>query len=62
MKLPFLSEPVEGHLLIKAAKGLKLFKHNADQKKQKLPVLYKNGQYDITLDKSLDTYWLFLTE
>lgn len=60
-QLPFLSEPVEGQLLIKAAKGLKLFKQDFNQKKQNIPVSYKNGQYVITLDKSMETYWLFLT-
>ncbi|MDP3818621.1 MAG: cellulase family glycosylhydrolase [Methylotenera sp.] len=61
-QLPFLSEPVEGQLLIKAAKGLKLFKRDINQKKQELPISYKNGQYVIKLDKSMGTYWLFMTE
>ncbi len=61
-QLPFLSEPVEGQLLIKAVKGLKLFKRDTNQKKQELPSLYKDGQYVITLDKSIGTYWLFMTE
>lgn len=60
-QLPFLSEPVEGQLLIKAPKGLRLYKRDLNQKKQEIPVSYKNGQYVITLDKSLGTYWLFLT-
>jgi len=61
-QLPFLSEPIEGKLLIKALKGLKLFKRDINQKKQEVPISYKNGQYVITLDKSLGTYWLFLTQ
>jgi len=61
-QLPFLSEPVEGQLLIKAVKGLKLFKRDTNQKKQELPSLYTDGQYVITLDKSIGTYWLFMTE
>jgi len=61
-QLPFLSEPVEGQLIIKAAKGLKLFKRDIDQKKHELPMSYKNGRYVIKLDKSMETYWLFLTE
>jgi len=60
--LPFLSEPVEGLLLIKAPKGLKLFKLDIKHKKQELPVLYNNGQYVISLNKSLETYWLFMTK
>jgi len=61
-QLPFLSEPVEGRLLIKAVKGLKLYKHDFNQKKQEIPVSYKDGQYSISLNKSLGTYWLFLTD
>jgi hypothetical protein len=60
--LPFLSEPVEGSLLIKAPKGLKLFKQSGKQQKKEIPVLYNNGQYTINLDKSLGTYWLFLSK
>lgn len=60
-ELPFRSEPVEGQLKIKAPKGLKLFRHLVDQKKE-VPVMYKNGQYLITLEKSLGTYWLSLAE
>lgn len=59
-QLPFLSEPVEGQILIKAPKGLKLFKRDINQKKQEIPISYKNGQYVITLDKTMGTYWLFL--
>lgn len=61
-QLPFLSEPVEALLLIKAPKGLKLFKWDINHKKQELPVIYNNGQYTISLNKSLETYWLFMTK
>jgi len=60
-ELPFRSEPVEGQLQIKAPKGLKLFKHLSDEKKE-IPVTYKNGQYLIILDKNLGTYWLSLAK
>ncbi|MDP1766682.1 MAG: cellulase family glycosylhydrolase [Methylotenera sp.] len=61
-KLPYLSEPVEGSISINAPKGLKLFTRDKTQQKKIIPFLYKNGQYVITLDKSLATYWLFMTE
>ena len=60
-ELPFRSEPVEGQLQIKAPKGLKLFKHLLDQRKE-IPVAFKNGQYSVVLDKNLGTYWLSLSE
>jgi hypothetical protein len=61
-KLPFYSEPVIGQILIKAPKGLKLFKVSGDQQGKEIPVKYSNGQYTINLDKSLKTYWLALTK
>jgi hypothetical protein len=60
-QMPFLSEPVLGNLTIKAPSGLQLYKHVAGQKKLKIPVFYQNGRYIITLDKSLHTYWMSLT-
>ncbi len=59
-KLPFISEPVIGQLMIKAGKGLKLFKRNQSQVEQQVPVQYQNGQYVINLDATLKTYWLSL--
>jgi len=61
-ELPFLSEPIEGRLLIKAPGGLKLFKHLAQQQKKEIPTSYENGHYSIALNRSLDTYWMFLTK
>lgn len=59
-KLPFFSEPMIGQLIIKAGKGLKLYKRNQTQVDQPLPMEYQNGQYVINLDFSLKTYWLSL--
>jgi hypothetical protein len=59
-KLPFLSEPVIGQLTIKAGKGLKLYKRNKSQQEEQVPMQYQNGQYVISLDESLKTYWLNL--
>ncbi len=61
-RLPFLSEPVEGSLLIKAPKGLKLYKHIAGQKKKEIPISYEDGRYAIKLDKTAGTYWMSLME
>ena len=60
-ELPFYSEPVEGHLVIRAPKGLKLYKEDRFAKKrQEIPAPYRNGRYRINLDRSLATYWLVL--
>lgn len=59
-ELPFLSEPVEGRLLIRAKKGLKLYRKGTLQEMKEMPVAFRNGRYIIELDKSLDTHWLFL--
>ena len=61
-ELPFLSEPVEGQLRIKANKGLKLIKQGASQQGRVISAPYKDGHYLITLDKTLATYWLVLSE
>ena len=60
-RLPYRSEPVIGHITIRAPKGLKLFKENpsmADQ--QEILASNVNGHYEINLDRDLDTYWLVL--
>ena len=61
-KLPFFSEPVEGELKIKAIEGLKLTKQGSDKQSQLVKSTYKDGYYFITLDKTLQTYWLTLSE
>lgn len=59
--MPYLSEPVEGTLTIRAPRGLKLYRNiNASGEKQHIAVPYNNGRYVITLDKLVMTYWLFL--
>ncbi|HEX8981098.1 MAG TPA: hypothetical protein VF811_15435 [Parasulfuritortus sp.] len=58
----FLAEPVEGHLSIRAAKGLRLYKLGSIATKQEIPAAYRNGKYEIDLDRSLDTYWLMLSK
>ncbi|MGB4811288.1 MAG: cellulase family glycosylhydrolase [Methylophilaceae bacterium] len=61
-KLPFLSEPVEGEIKIKAIEGHKLTKKGNDLDGKEVKVTYKDGYYVINLDKKLQTYWLVLEQ
>lgn len=57
----FRSEPVLGHLTIRAKKGLKFYKRNGDiQLETKIPASYVDGQYRIELGPDIGTYWLFM--
>lgn len=58
--LPFRSEPILGQLMIRAPKGMRLFKRTIGQKEKGIPVVYSDGKYVINLDASLETSWLFL--
>ena len=58
--MPFFSEPVEGEVFIQAPEGLMLYKRDKRGKKKEIPMRYEDGRYHINLDKSLETYWLFL--
>jgi hypothetical protein len=47
----FRSEPVKGHLSVRASSGLKLYKQFAGSSRQKeLPISYEAGRYQINLD------------
>jgi hypothetical protein len=60
-QLPFYSEPVEGRLMIRAPKGLRLQKKKASAKvMQEIPTPYRDGRYLIALDRTLQTFWLTL--
>src|SRR5665213_12160 len=55
------SEPVIGHLTIRAGEGLKLYKQFAGStRQQELPISYEAGRYQIDLGPRLGTYWLQL--
>jgi len=59
--LPFYSEPVEGSILIAAPPGLSLsVRDGRNGKARRLPVSYNHGQYEISLDRSLQSSWLVL--
>ena len=60
-RMPFHSEPVVGRLTIHARRGLKLYKQlRSASVQQEIPTTYENGQYNISLDQNLGTYWLML--
>jgi hypothetical protein len=62
-RMPFHSEPVLGHLTIRASEGLKLYKSSGIlNDKLQIPTAYNNGQYQISLEPSLATYWLILKQ
>ncbi len=57
----FRSEPVVGHLTIRAKQGLKFYRRDGDiQIETKIPAAYANGRYRIELEPDLGTYWLFM--
>ena len=58
-ELPFRSEPVAGRLVIRAQKGLRLFK-NTSTREEPISVTFASGEYRILLDKDIGTYWLVL--
>ena len=60
-RLPYHSEPVIGHITVRAPGGLRLYKQAAPASApQTLSAPYENGRYQISLDKNLGTYWLML--
>ncbi|MCP5380915.1 MAG: glycosyl hydrolase family 5 [Kordiimonadaceae bacterium] len=59
-KMPFLSEPASGTIMITASAGLKLYLINKYGKQFDMPVSYENGSYKISIDEKLDSYWLAL--
>ena len=59
-KMPFLSEPIEGVLRIRAREGLKLYLLSAVGYKRALNVKRTNGEYIVPLDEKLGTYWMML--
>jgi hypothetical protein len=56
----FRSEPVVGHLTIRAKSGLKLYKRNRAQVQIEMPASYVDGRYQIDLGPDVGTYWLFM--
>jgi len=57
----YRSEPVVGHLTIRAKQGLRFYRRDGDiQMETKIPATYANGRYRIELQPDLGTYWLFV--
>jgi hypothetical protein len=60
-QIPFYVEPVQGYVVIKAPKGLNLYKKaTATGDMDGVAVAYANGKYTINLDKLSGAHWLFL--
>ena len=60
-EMPFYSELVEGQLIIRARKGLKLYRSgDSKETRNEIAAPYKDGRYRINLDHDLRTYWLLL--
>jgi hypothetical protein len=64
---PFLSEPVEGQLSIRAPEGLRLYTKRLVKKTSpsestevSIPVTYQDGRYKIILEDFIPGHWLFL--
>jgi len=62
-KTYFRSEPVVGHLTIRARPGLKLYSRDAASRTEReLPAAYADGRYQISLPPDLGSYWLFMRQ
>ncbi len=60
-KLPFLSEPVIGEIVVNAPVGLKLYPINrAGKSGTKIATQYINGTYFINLTENANTHWYLL--
>jgi hypothetical protein len=59
-QLPFLSQPVEGHISIRARPGLRLYSVDPSGEKHPVKVNYLNGRYAIELSAALVTFWAVL--
>lgn len=57
----FRSEPVTGHLTIRAKEGLKFYRRHGDIQIE-IPASYADGRYRIELQLDLDTYWLVIKQ
>lgn len=59
--LPFHSEPVEGQLIVRAPRGMKLHTMTTSAGEESgIEVPYRHGRYFLALGRSLRTYWLML--
>lgn len=58
--IPYLAEPVEGRIGIRAARGLKLYGRGAAGKLIELPFTWAEGRYRVELDGAIRSRWLLL--
>jgi hypothetical protein len=61
-RAPFHVEPIEGQIAIRAPQGLRLYKRagGASSSDVALPVAWRDGTYQITLERGLAANWLVL--
>lgn len=61
-RLPYLSQPVEGIVVLKATPGLKPYALDADGSRRELPFSYNDGAYKLTITNRLAGFWILLAE
>lgn len=59
-KTPFLVEPLEGSIHVKAPKGLKAYRNGPFNQWLEMPSTYADGRYTMVLDGSRTVQWLML--
>lgn len=59
-KAPFLVEPIEGEIRVKAPGGLKAYRKASFNKDIDLPAVFANGSYTIKLDSKQTINWIYL--
>jgi hypothetical protein len=59
-QLPFLSQPIEGRISIRARPGLRLYSVNPSGEKHPVKVNYLNGRYEVELSEALVSFWAVL--
>jgi hypothetical protein len=59
-KTPFLVEPLEGSIHVKAPKGLKAYRNGPFNQWLEMPSTYADGRYTMVLDGSRAVQWLML--
>jgi len=57
---PFLVEPLEGSIRVKASKGLKAYRNGPFSQWLEMPSTYANGWYTVVLDGNRAVQWLML--
>lgn len=59
-RIPFLSQPITGHIRIEAQKGLRVYSIDNLGMKIELPGIFDQGWYGIDLGEAINSHWLML--